>query len=99
MRRVARWLRRAESACQHGAAWELVWLGGMAVLMWLFIMADCLAGVATVAGTAMVAEAVKWFRRRGRGRVDKPVERMVDAELSDESLQQLLTCWSKRYRR
>ena len=45
----------------------LVWWGGMAVLMWLFIIADWPAGVAAVAGTAVVVEAVKLIRRRRRG--------------------------------
>lgn len=99
MRRVAKWLRRVVRTRPRGQAWELIWSGGMAVTMWLFIVADCLAGVATIAGIAMFSEAVKAIRRRRRGRLDKHVERSVAAELTDESLQSVLTCWSKRYRR
>lgn len=99
MWRVARWLRPAVGTRPRGQAWELIWLGGMAVTMWIFIVADCLAGVAAVAGITVFSEAVKAIRRRRSGRLDKQVERSVSAELSDESLQSVLTCWSKRYRR
>lgn len=99
MRRVAGWLRRVVRTRPRGQVWDLIWSGGMAVTMWLFIVADCLAGVAAIAGIAMFSEAVKVIRRRRRGRLDKHVERSVSAELTDESLQSVLTCWSKRYRR
>ena len=92
------WLRGDGRGRARERAGLLVWFVA-AVAMWVSIIAGSVAAVSAIAVTVVLIEVRVRVRRRRRVRADRLVAGLIGDQLSDDGLQQVLACWSKRYRR
>jgi hypothetical protein len=95
---IAGWLRGDGRGEARERAALVVWFVAAAA-MWLSIISGSVAAVLAIAVTVVLIELRIWIRRRRRDRTDRVVARLIGGQLSDSGLEQVLDCWSKRYRR
>lgn len=91
-----------ERGCGCGRQWALVGLLVYSALTAVTILAFAVgypAVSAAIAVAAAVAEGVIRVQRRRRERAERLVASLIGDQLSDARLQQVIVCWSKRYRR